>query len=175
MSPADWIQLMIAIGTLVGVILILLTVRSDHDWRRRQQAIEIMAGWNANTSASVTALEKHLPHIRFGKTVSEITKAKAREIFMNEPESEANEELRTHIVRLLNHFDYVAAAYSHGVADKEIIEFGLRTTITRWYDVLQNFIHVTQEIDGKTYWTLLEDVIHSWKTTPQFKIRRPTA
>jgi hypothetical protein len=79
---------------------------------------------------------------------------------------------------LLNHFESIASAYLNSVGDKRMIEQSFRGVLTRFYDILLNFIAEVERHRGygpdygpwKPYTALVQD----WKHEP-LKRRARTA
>jgi len=166
------------IGTLIGGWYAFVTLKANHDWQRRQYAMEIFRGWNDNTADHAQAIENAFPHIRdvdrtTGK-VNEITKEHAKRIYTCDFGDTKNWQLRFHIIELLNYLEFVAVAYSQGVADKQIILDSLKSPLIKWHDILKNFIETVSLCEGYEPWKPYIDVVAEWQQ-PKTKERKPTA
>ena len=166
-----------SLGTLIGVWFAYLALRANHDWNRRHYAVEIIRCWNDITADHAKAIEETFPHIRdidlsTGKT-TEITKEKAREIYTCNPDNK-NWAIRFHIIELLNHFEFVITAYSHQVADRGVILVGLRDPLSKWHDILKNFLEIVEQCEGYQPWQSFMDQIADWNA-PKRQQRKKTA
>ncbi len=166
------------IGTLIAASFVDRTLKSNHDWQRREYAQNIIRDWNANTSKHWQALEDVFPHLRdvdvtSGK-VTELTKQQAKEIYTCEKTDEINWNLRYHIVELLNYLEFVSMSYTQQVADNYIIETCVRDTMTKYYDLLKNVIEVIEVCEGYQPWKPYVDLVSKWKSVRTSE-RNPTA
>ena len=167
-----------AIGGLTGVWLAFRTLKANHDWQRRQYAMGIFRDWNDLTADHARAIEEAFPHIRdvdrtTGKR-NEITKEKAKEIYTCSPDNKACWDLRFNIIELLNHLEFMATAYSQQVADHTIIVDAFKEPLTRWHDILKNFLEVVEQCEGYRPWNLLEEQVAEWQSVTA-KHRKKTA
>jgi hypothetical protein len=175
----DFITALGAIGTLISALFILQTLKSNHDWQRRQYALDILRDWNKNTNESGHAVEKAFPGIRdIDKTtgrVNEISKDRAKRIYISNPESDGEDfALRCHIIQLLNYLEYVVTAYNSNVADEEVVLSGLKTPIIRWVTILANFLDIVEMCEGFQPWAPLRQTVKEWEHNPVSR-RTPTA
>jgi len=167
-----------AIGTLIGAWFVYRALIANHDWNRRHYALEITNHWNDLTADHAKAIEQAFPHIRdvdrtTGKT-NEITKEKAREIYTCIPTNKDCWDLRFDIVELMNHLEFVITAYSQNVADREIIFTAFRGPLTKWHDILKNFLEIVEECEGYQPWEPFIDHIAEWNS-PKPRKRKRTA
>jgi hypothetical protein len=168
-----------SLGTLVSAWLILLTLKSNHDWQRRQYALDLLRDWNANTNDHSQAIEKAFPGIRdVDKTtgkVTEISKERAKKIYTSDPVKDENDFLlRFHIIQLLNYLEFVVASYNVNVADEEVIMSTMKNPIVRWATILNNFLDVVEMCEGYQPWGPLRKAIKDWEHVPSQR-RLPTA
>ncbi len=167
-----------ALGTLVGAWLIFRTLRADHDWRRREHAIEMLCQWNDCTADHAKAIEEVFPHIRdadrtTGK-VNELTREQAKQIYTCEPDNDRYWNIRFHIIELLNHLESITTAYSNQVADRGIILNSMQEPISVWLRILSNFLDIVAECEGYQPWQPLLDTVGEW-TVKKREERKPTA
>lgn len=177
MQTSNSLDILTAIATLLTLWLLYKTLKSEHDWRRRQSALELNQKWIETGMISASLIEKKFPHIRYHgneQDKNELTKAKAHEVYTNTSD-ESVLEVRKHIIGLLNQMDYIAMAYFNGVADTDIIDLSMKLSITAWYHSFQNFISIVQELEGQKYWHTLQELISYWEKNKKVKIRKPTA
>ncbi len=164
--------------TVIGLFLTAWTLWTNHDWNRRQYAVNMLADWNARTSIHRKAIESLRPRLvdvdKTSHEVVEITGDDATKIYGSLPtDSDTTKwELRFHFVELLNYFEFISVAYSYNVADQQIIEESFRNVLERWYDILHEFINVVAENrrykNPESPWQPYVDLIKSWKaTTPK--------
>ena len=167
-----------SVGTLIGAWYVYKTLRANHDWQRRQYAIDIFREWNANTAKHAQAIERAFPHIRdvdrtTGKS-NEITKEQAKRIYTCDMSDAKNWELRFHIIELLNYLEFVTTAYSHNVADKTIILSSLKNPLVAWHNILKNFIETVNLCEDYKPWQPFSAVVNEWEH-PAMEMRKPTA
>jgi len=167
-----------AIGTLIAAFLVYRTLKSNHDWQRREYALNIVRDWNINTSAHWQALERVFPHLRdvdrTGGIVTELTKQQAKEIYTCDPDDKMNWDLRYHVIELLNYLEFVSMVYIQKVADKEIIETCLKDAMIKYYDILKNVIDVVETCEGYLPWTPYSTLVGKLRSASPI-IRKPTA
>lgn len=174
MQTADWIQLVVLILTFIGVLAVFYTLRADHEWRRRQYTLDIISQWNANTIEHINAIEERFPNIR-NELTSEVTAFDALEIYKARGTDAKNTGLRSHMIKLLNYFEYIALAYVNGIADKEIVDRSLKHSMMVWFGKLDNFVDAVEETDGKNPWEPLVALMQIWGMSDKIKFRRHTA
>ena len=174
----DWILAIGVIGALIGAFLVYRTLTSNHDWQRREYALNIIREWNSNTSERWQAIEEKFPHLRdvdrTGGKVTELTKQQAKDIYTCEPSNEESWKLRYHLVELLNYLEYVALSYSQNVSDQQIIEVCLKDAMIKYHDILKNVIEVVEICEGYLPWEPYTKLVESWKTT-KYPLRGKTA
>ncbi len=168
-----------AMGTLISAWLILQTLKSNHDWQRRQYALDLLRDWNANTNDHSQAIETAFPGIRdVDKTtgkVNEISKDRAKKIYISDPHKDSNDFLlRFHIIQLLNYLEFVVAAYNVNVADEEVILSTMKNPIIRWATILNNFLDVVEMCEGYQPWGPLRTAVKDWEHEAVSR-RQPTA
>lgn len=173
-----WIIAVGAIGTLIGAFLVYRTLKCNHDWQRREYAINLIRDWNIHTSKHWQVLEGVFPHLRdvdrTGGTVTEITKQQAKDIYTCEPDNTRYWELRYHLVEMLNYLEYVSMSYEQKVADQEIVETSLKDIMIKYYDILKNLIDVVETCEGYLPWEPYTALIGKWKSASVIT-RKPTA
>jgi hypothetical protein len=157
-----------SVGTLVGAWLVYRTLQANHDWQRRQYAIDIVRDWNKNTNGHSFAIEDAFPGIRdIDKTtgkVNEISKERAKKIYVSNPTTDkADFELRFHIIQLLNYLEYVVTAYNSKVADEAVIVEAMKNPIVRWVIILNNFLDVVEMCEGYQPWGPLRATVKDWE------------
>ena len=168
-----------AMGTCAGAVFVIHVLKSNHDWQRRQYALDIYRDWNKNTSEHYRAIENALPRIRdIDKnkgSINELSKDRARIIYGSDPLTDSeNFALRFHITQLLNYLEFVATAYNSNVADEQVILETMKNPIISWVNILSNFLEVSELSLGYQPWQPLRDTVKQWEHNP--KIRRlPTA
>ncbi len=166
------------LGTLIAAGLVFKTLKSNHDWQRREYATNIVRDWNTNTSWHWQAIETVFPHLRdIDRTsglVSELTRQQALEIYTCEPSSRAYWELRYHFIELLNYLEFVAVAYIQNVADHEIVESCLQLPMVKYHDMFRNVIDVVENCEGYRPWEPYTQVVGRWKAR-SVTIRKSTA
>lgn len=77
------------------------------------------------------------------------------------------------LIELLNHLESIASSYRNAVGDRQIIEESFRPALSRWHDILVNFILVVKEHRGYDPWEPFVTVVDYWKRKP-FKPRPMT-
>jgi hypothetical protein len=177
MQNSNWLDILTAIATLLTLYLLYKTLKSEHDWRRRQSALELNQKWLETGMVSASLIEKKFPHIRYQgneQDKNELTKAKAREVYTNTSD-ESILEVRKHIIGLLNQMDYIAMAYFNGVADTDIVDSSMKLSIIAWHHSFHNFISIVQELEGQKYWHTLQELISHWEKNQKIKIRKLTS
>ena len=178
MSPTDYITAVGSIGTLLGVLIVLYVLRRNHDWYRRQYALDIMREWNDQALSHTTVIEQSFPglfHVDTKvKNPVEMTKNDAVGIYTADPKNPKNLAIRTHISELLNYLEYVSTAYMHSVADKKIIETSFKQSLVNIEKILINYIEIVKERRGYQPWQSYLDVVSGWRPGEKDK-RPPTA
>jgi hypothetical protein len=151
-------NIIIAIGTvgsLIGVCFIYLSPRANHDWQRREYAMNILRDWNTNTGAHWLEIEKVFPHLRdvdrTGGKQTELTKQQSKEIYTCTSENKYW-NVRFHLIELLNFGDFIGSAYLQQVADKQIVTRSVREPLMKWHEILRNFIEVVETCEGYQPW-----------------------
>ncbi len=157
-----------SIGTLIAAGLVYRTLKSNHDWQRREYALNILRGWNEHTSKHWQAIESVYPHLRdidrTGGKVTELTKHQAKDIYTCEPDDKDCWDLRYHIVELLNHLEYVAMSYNHKVADQKIVKECLRDAMIKYYHILKNMVDVVEICEGYLPWIPYTELVNAWES-----------
>ena len=163
-----WITLVGVIGTLIGAFLVYKTLTSNHDWQRREYALNVIKDWNKNTSEHWQAVEKKFPHLRdvdrTGGKVTELTKQQAKDIYTCEPSDLDCWQLRYHLVELLNYLEYVALSYNQNVSDQDIIETCVKDAMIKYHDILKNVIEIVEMCEGYLPWEPYTKLVENWKT-----------
>jgi hypothetical protein len=151
-------------------------LRADHDWRRRQYALAIVSEWNDKLIPNIRIVETKFPSIRENNNAP-INVEVARELYMtnaNKAEYELNFAVRAAIISILNYFEYIALAYTNGVADRKIIDQSLRASMMKWYEKLKDFENGVAIESGVNPWLPLHNLMISWEAEP-LVMRSPTA
>jgi len=176
--PLLWLTAIGTIGTLIGAWLVYKALKADHDWNRRQYAMDMLKDWNANTAGHAKAIEDVFPHLRdvdrTGGQVTELTKQQSKHIYTCNPEDASLWNVRFHLVELLNYLEVIAIAYVEGVADEGMVHRCFRGPMMKWHDILTNFIQVVETCEGYQPWEILQQVVGEWKAG-QIRRRPPTA
>ncbi len=166
------LNLIIAVGaggTLIGAFLVYKTLVSNHDWQRREYALNLVKEWNENTSGHWQAIENKYPHLRdvdrTGGEVTELTKQQAKDIYTCEPSDEECWKIRYHFIELLNYLEYVGMSYTQNVSDHKIIEACLKDAMIKYHDILINVIDVIDTCEGYLSWEPYIKLVENWKTT----------
>ena len=164
---STWIIAGGVVGTLVGAVLVYRTLVSNHDWKRREYAMNIIGDWNNNTTEHWQIIEPVFPHLRdvdrTSGEITELTKQQAKDIYTCEPSNNKYWELRYHIVEMLNYLEYVGMSYSQNVADQYIIESCLKEAMIKYYDIFKNLIEVVEICEGYSPWEPYTKLVESWK------------
>jgi len=164
---STWVIAIGAMGTLIGAFLVYRTLVSNHDWQRREYAMNILREWNNNTTEHWRVIEGVFPHLRdvdrTGGRITELTKQQAKDIYTCEPSNNKYWELRYHIVEMLNYLEYVGMSYSQNVADQYIIKCSLKEAMIKYHDILKNMIDVVEICEGYTPWEPYIKLVESWK------------
>ena len=162
-----------AFGTLLGAWIVYRTLRADHEWRRRENAIMFLRKWNDDTADHAKAIEEVFPHLRDvdhnSGAVTELTQEQARQIYTCGPENRKYWELRFHIVELLNHLEAITTAYDNQVVDRKIVRPVMSGPLFTWCTILKNFLKVVEDCEGVQPWQPLLTTVESWgqnKTRP---------
>jgi len=140
-------------------------------WQRREYALKICAEWNDKTMEHRKVIEARLPGLVKSqkRARGQLTRSRAAEIYNSKQGQEkcaGDFELFFHIMALLNHFETIATAYRHEVADRTMIEESFRDALVWWHDNLQNFIAVCKENvtdTGFEPWKPFVDLVRQWK------------
>jgi len=82
--------------------------------------------------------------------------------------------VRFHLIELMNYADFVASAYINQVADRQIVMTTFKDPLSKWYEILSNFIEVVEICEGYQPWPQYTQVVGEWKNV-QPKLRKPTA
>lgn len=138
----------------VGAWLAYRTLKSSHDWKRRQYTMDLLRRWSDNAIEHAKALETAIPRILEQDQRadgSELTRQRATEIYLADAES-PDWKLRYHIYELLNYYELVATSYLDGLADDKIIDEAFAQQVLRYHDRLKNFIDVVEERRGQHLW-----------------------
>lgn len=166
-----------AIGTCIGAWLAYRSLKANHDWQRRQYAIGILRDWNDITADHAKAIEKAFPYIRdidrIRGAINEITRDQAKEIYTCDPKH-PYWELRFHIVELLNHLEFIVAAYSQNVADQEFVTEVFKRPLIKWYNILKNFLEIVEQCEGNQPWELYVAHVTRWSSS-SVKLKKKTA
>ena len=166
------------IGTVIGIWFVYTTLRANHDWQRREYAMNIIRDWNVNTARHWEAIEDVFPHLRdvdrTGGQVTELTKQETKEIYTCDPDNEKYWKVRFHLVELMNYSDFIASAYLQQVADKQIVIENVMDPLIKWYDILKNFIEAVEICEGYQPWPQYVHVVSEWQSVRP-KHRKPTA
>ena len=65
-----------SVGSLIGVWFVYIALRANHDWQRREYAMNMGRDWNINTAQHWEAIENVFPHLRdVDRTGGEINRA----------------------------------------------------------------------------------------------------
>lgn len=162
---SEFAKLIGIIGTFIGVWIAVRSLRENHEWNRRQYAMNIIVNWNQNTVEHAKAIEEQFPGIRYldrmSGAMNEITLSRAIQILGAKPESE-DFNVRFHIISLLNYFEYVALSASTQVADRDIIINTLSGPIRKWISVLHNFNNAVSQCWGFQPWDGLLKTVEQW-------------
>lgn len=178
------------IGPLVAVIsagIAWFALKANHDWNRRNCALQLGADWNKNTATHRKAIEDIFPSL-FDKDskatdTTEITKALARIIYTSKPPKSDSATVNTpdywkarfHLVELGNHMECISIAYLNKVADQKMIEHSFKAPMTKWHKIMINFITEIQEQRGYSPWEPWDTVISQWDAKAPPKKRKNTA
>ena len=121
---------------------------------KKKLAIEMLKEWNNNTSADTEVLRSNYPG-QYDKCVplaiNEVDK-------IIHPDKLSNHEMKKYIdikvaiIRLLNYFEYVSAAFNRGSVDKKIIRNSFSVTMLRYYIVLRNFMIMQFLVSKRNHW-----------------------
>jgi hypothetical protein len=129
----------------------------------------IVTDWNERTADHRRALEKHMAGLidrRPGAPV-QLTRDRAVAIYESEygGAGGANDlwDVRFHLFELLNYFEVVAIAYRHSTADRLIIDDAFKQTLSRWFDVLNDFITIVEDRRGYCPWQPYVDLVNEWR------------
>ena len=151
--------------TAIAVIVAAWTLRANHEWNRRQYAMNMISEWNSRTAVHRKAIEKAIPGLididKKSNSVAEVSKDRAKAIYGSKPH-EPDWELRFHLIELGNYFEFVASTYTYHVGDRKMIEEAFKGPLTVWHKVLQNFIEVVRENRGYDPWPPFSDVVKIW-------------
>jgi hypothetical protein len=162
--------------TSAGLALSVKVMRNNHDWNRRQYAMNIVGSWSQETGDHSRAIEEYFPSIR-GRSneagdLGEISKEVALKILRAE-KGTPEFEIRFHIVSMMNYFEHVVAAYANCVADEKIITDHLRNPIDKWVHALGNFNEIAEQEWGYQPWEPLIQMVSFWNSK-HVRIRPPT-
>jgi hypothetical protein len=171
----EWIKIVIQIlgfgATSVGLFLAYRSLkanynslRANHDWNRRQYATQIIEKWSSQSLSHRKAIEKEHPGLYDQKRPCDlkvIDSKFAKQIYECKP-TDANWEIRFHILELLNFFEYVSVAYINKVADNKMIENSLKNVLLKWYRILYFFIEYVKYNRGYDPWKPYCDLMKVW-------------
>ena len=165
---ADIILAIGSIGTLIGAFYVYRTMKADHDWRRRQYALDLSKEWNPNTAHHWREIENIFPHLRdVDKTsgeITELTKTQAKELYTCSAEDNGKWTVRFHLIELINYYDHLAMAYTNNVGDQQIMEDAFKAPMIKAHDILKNFIEVVETCEGYLPWGPYIQVVEEWKS-----------
>jgi hypothetical protein len=155
------------VGTFLGVIMVYKTLKSNHDWYRRQYTLDILKEWNENIMPLVKIIEDVFPHLLDIDGIQskgvELTREEAEKIYAGDTKDNKYINLRYTLNSLMNYFEYIATAYLHNVADQRIIFHSFSKSLIRIHDALDNYIEVVKRRRGHQPWQPFLDVISKWK------------
>jgi hypothetical protein len=174
MTILDWLALIAPSITAVGVLVAVLTLRANHDWNRRQYAMQILADWNPQTSEHRKAIESAFPGLidvdRNSNKVVELSRARAAEIYESKPGS-PDWDLKFHFIELGNYFEFICSSYIHHVADHDMIEQAFRYMLIRWHGIMLTFIDTIEHHRGYRPWQPFSDLVEYWQRPHKIKLR----
>jgi hypothetical protein len=170
LSPLEWINSHPALaGASVAIAsawIAIVSLRANHDWNRRQYALNLVGDWNAKTEPHQKAIEGAFPGIlninEDGMPVAEFTLKRAVEVYNATSGDDYN--LRFHLLQMGNHLEFIASAYLNYVGDRKIIEVAFGNVIVRWYDAMHNFTEVIKMKRKYAPWRPFYDLTLKWKT-----------
>jgi hypothetical protein len=181
------------IGPLIALgsaFIAWFALKANHDWSRRNCALQFMADWNAKTAPHRKAIEEIFPGLidKDKKAVyqTELTKEIARNIYTSKQANSTSQDAinspqpdywkaRFHLMELGNHMECVSSAYINNVADRKMIEVAFKAPMVRWHSAMENFISEVSEHRGYRPWKPWDDLVQEWSKEPQKKWRKKTA
>lgn len=165
-----------SVGTLLGALVVIIVLTKNHDWNRRQYAINILRDWNNNVLQYNRIIEQSFPNLfdtDLKNNPTELTKKNSIRIYTATSENEEYLKIRHAIHELLNHLEYVTTAYTQNIADKKIIEDTLKKPLMRVSEILKNYLNIVAERRGYQPWQPYLDVVSMWQKD-DVKIRNRT-
>jgi hypothetical protein len=130
-------------------------------WDRKHYAAEIVRTWDANTRNLRRHIQSTFPGIHRGTNQVPIPLTVAERVYR--AESDQDKESFQSLVSLLNHLEFVAIAYSRGVANRRVIDEALGRTLAQWFRGLDPFIAVYTKRAGRNPWEpFCHRVASSW-------------
>lgn len=107
---------------------------------RQKYAVDMIKEWNTNTFEDTNIIRSFYPD-NYDKC-EPIMQSEIDKIIhsVGTVSEKKYAKLRAAIFRLLNYFEFVAAAYNRGTVDGKIIRNSFSITMLRYYVVLRNFL-----------------------------------
>lgn len=195
MARLEILRTWLTVGGLVVSAIALASaaygISQQHEWNRRQFAVEMMREWNNQSSLHKAAIEKAYPDLFRDEgplqSRPRISSTEARLIYFSTPDEDPTKavnptgekptkdiqptkivdpmrwEIRNHCIALFNYFEFVAAAWENQVADRRMIEDSFKKTILRWHRDLEEFMILIKNTRGYEPWQPLQRVVAQWK------------
>jgi len=142
-------DMVIALGTLAGALLIGVTLYLEKKWQRKKYAIDLLSAWNDYTADHAKEILTMYPKLRDGEMLS---RPESRMIYLSIPSNTAVWNVRFQIVELLNHAEAMAVAIDNNVAAEEIIGKSVNKALCAWYENLEIFLEEAEKINGYQPW-----------------------
>lgn len=170
------LSLVVSLGS---VLFTALTVRADHERRRRQFTIEVIMRWDTMTREARERLEA-IAHPYFGEArvlpMPEPRKHTVGQQRESEPDIKGShpsvlEDART----VLNYMNWVAIAVALDVVDEHTVKCDLGAPFRRWHEFLRDYreSYIGRLVKKGDPWKDLESVLDRWFPDVQAQEKRP--
>jgi len=130
---------------------------------KRQFALQMLSEWNRQTAGDRMKIEKAFPGLYERCIPLSDAEATAlangrwvpdpqRMVHASDSMSADGHDVREAVIRLLNYFEFVAAAVRQGAANSKIIRESFAGTMTRFYCLLGAFIEAERRLTSRNPW-----------------------
>lgn len=159
--------------------------RHAHEWNRRSYTVDIIRGFEGHVVGYRKTLQEALPGVFRLDQRGVIEPGTAESLWLGNVEPNSKypfmkdkkrvEELKNHLIGVLNYMEYLAQTYNEHVVDQEAFEESLAEPMILYHDVLYEFIKASQKHLRYNNWQPFLDVVAHLKEKRREGVARPKA
>ncbi|HEV7671731.1 MAG TPA: hypothetical protein VGS22_24680 [Thermoanaerobaculia bacterium] len=132
---------------------------AEYSWRRKQNAVGMLAEWNRQTGDHRVGIDRFFPGLldtAGPRSEVSLSEEEASDLYLSTYRGSPELfDTKRHIEEILNYCEFIAVSALNDVADLDILAGSFFATIHVWYHELEPYIRVAKYHQGYDPWTPL--------------------